>query len=518
MAVATEIGTRFGASDADLVALTGWLRGQGFRVLHVSNSRTFIEIAGTTTSATAAFGVQFHRYKIGARRAVAIDREPTLPARFAAMVIAVTGLSEITARPQYAMHLARAQQNGTSHPLLVGGNGLHYIAPSDFTTIYDVGPVYASHTTGTNQTIGVIGRARVYPPDISNFGAVLGITMPVANVIIPTNGVDPGTPCSTAACLSTAEAQDQFEATLDVQRTGSTAPGSTLELIVSAISGDEDGVLIALEYAVDNFGNGVDANILSVSFGLCEDLTTQAGTLAEDALFRQAAEQGQSVFVSSGDSAAASCDQAFTTPPGSQSLGMNALCASGAVTCVGGTEFNDPTPATYWNATTGAALSYIPEGAWNEPLNPQTSDIEVAGTGGGVSEFVAMPLYQTGVAPANAMGRTVPDVAFTAAQHDGYLGCFAANGGDCVANGSGQFGFDAFAGTSAAAPSMAGVMALVDQDAGANQGAANVRLYESRRRRPRTCSTTSRSRRAASPCAMSRHRACATTAIRARPG
>ncbi|MEI9967837.1 MAG: hypothetical protein WDM87_04110 [Terracidiphilus sp.] len=71
-------------------------------------------------------------------------------------------------------------------------------------------------------------------------------------------------------------------------------------------------------------------------------------------------------------------------------------------------------------------ISYIPEGAWNEPLTSSSSP-QVAGTGGGVSTVILTPSWQTGTGvPAARAGRYTPDVSFTSADHDGYFACFAA--------------------------------------------------------------------------------------------
>ena len=147
---------------------------------------------------------------------------------------------------------------------------------------------------------------------------------------------------------------------------------------------------------------------------------------------------------------------------------------------MGGTEFADfANPSLYWSTVNGngfeSALSYIPEGAWNEPMNG--GKFQVAGTGGGVSKFVATPSWQVGpgVPPARA-GRYTPDVAFSASSHDGYFGCIAGNGGSCVVS-NGQFSFVLFAGTSASAPDMAGITALLNQREGAAQGLLNPQLY-----------------------------------------
>jgi hypothetical protein len=150
---------------------------------------------------------------------------------------------------------------------------------------------------------------------------------------------------------------------------------------------------------------------------------------------------------------------------------------------VGGTEFNDTAnPSLYWSSANGvgflSALGYIPEGGWNEPLD-SNSDLEVAGSGGGVSTVIPTPGWQAGTGvPAARSGRYTPDIAFSAAGHDGYFGCFAAGDASCVPNNQGSFSFTIFSGTSAAAPDMAGITALLDQDQGGAVGSLNSRLYQ----------------------------------------
>ena len=209
-----------------------------------------------------------------------------------------------------------------------------------------------------------------------------------------------------------------------------------------------------------------------------------------DTVFQQAAAEGISVLVSSGDSGASGCDQAFTTPPASaEANSPNYICSSSYATCVGGTEFNDTSnPSQYWGQNNGgnlaSALSYIPEGGWNEPLNANGS-AQVAASGGGVSSVIATPAWQKGSGvPAARSGRYTPDIAFSASSHDGYFGCFAAGGGDCVAGSSGSFSFAVFAGTSAGAPSMAGIAALLEGETQAAQGNLNPQLYQMARALP----------------------------------
>jgi Putative binding domain, N-terminal len=108
-------------------------------------------------------------------------------------------------------------------------------------------------------------------------------------------------------------------------------------------------------------------------------------------------------------------------------------------------------------------VSYIPETAWNESSTVAGGSGLWAG-GGGASVIYNKPGWQTGSGVPAANHRYVPDVALTSAGHDGYL---------VYMNGQ----FYAFAGTSAATPSFAGVVALAVQRQGKPQGNVNPTLY-----------------------------------------
>jgi pseudomonalisin len=471
-----EIGARFGASDVDVAAATTWLRGQGLTILRVANAHTFIEVGGTVRTAEAAFGVELHRFRVGSHVLRAPDRAPSIPAALGHVVASVTGLTERTSAPQH--RVARRASPQRPSPQGLDQFGDNFVGVSDFATIYDLGPAYAQHLDGSGQVIGIIGRSRVFDNDITHFAADEGVTLAPFTTIVPSTGVDPGSACGSTSCGSDASTDDQFEATLDVTRVTSIATGAKVELIVSATDNNgDDGVFIALDFAIDEFGSGADANILTTSFGQCEQAEGSAETQTIDTLYQQAAMQGQTLFVSAGDAAAAGCDVAFDTPPAMQKLGVNALCVSSASTCAGGTEFADfANGSAYWSGS-GAALSYIPEGAWNEPSSGSGSSTEffAQGGGGGISTLIPLPSYQTGFGPGSNTFRLVPDVSLTSSCHDYYFICMAAFDTPCTA---GSDDFNGACGTSAASPSLAAIMSLAFERAGSNrEGPANPGFY-----------------------------------------
>ena len=469
-----EVGERFGLSNEDLATITGWIQSQGLHVNWVAPSRMFIGFGGTASGVSGAFETELRNYKVNGLELMSVSSDPKIPQALAPAIKAIRGLYSINDRPA---HYAVPQVSAS--PALTTGSGRHYIVPMDFQFIYDVPLSYS----GYKQTIGIVGGSRTDFADFDNFRQKTMSFFQTPTEVIPTafGGVDPG-PALTAPPSNGASIEAQGEATLDVTRAGSIAPNANLVLVVATSS--SGGIAADAQYLVQT--TPVPAQVMSISYGACESAAGSTGVYFWDTLFQQAAAEGISVFVASGDSGAAGCDPAFGPPPATfVANSPNYICSSSYATCVGGTEFNDfSTPSLYWLSSTGngtslsSALGYIPEGGWNEPLN-SGSIPQVAASGGGVSSVIPTPLWQTGAGvPVSRSGRYTPDVSFSSSCHDGYFGCFAAGGGSCVSDANGSFGFIGFCGTSVAAPSLAGVTALLDEKFGRGVGNLNPGLYQ----------------------------------------
>lgn len=472
-----QIGEQFGPSDADIAAASSWLRSQGLQVDGVAASRVRIEFSGTAADVAAAFATPLHNYLVDGETMISPAAAPRIPSSLAGILQSVHGLQSIRARPQSHATLSEirtpVQGEQPKATICSGTVCNHFLAPGDFATVYDLNPAYQQGLNGSGQAIAIVGRSRVYLPDVENFQRFVGLAVKDPVTIVPPTGVDPGPPASTDDGTTHG---DQMEATLDVTRAGSVAPGATIDLVVSADPPNNSGVIIAIQHVIDTNL----APILSISFSACEQSAGKDSTAFLDGIFSQAAAQGISVFVGSGDSGAAGCDKPFTAAPASQVASPNAICASSFVTCLGGTQFADTAnPGAYWSTTNSAtrasALGYIPEGSWNEPQD-DSGNLQVAATGGGVSAFIATPSWQVGPGVPGTQGRYTPDISFSSSAHDGYLSCFAAGGGSCVTENGGTH-FFIFSGTSATAPSMAGISALLNQKVAGPQGNLNPRLY-----------------------------------------
>ncbi len=272
--------------------------------------------------------------------------------------------------------------------------------------------------------------------------------------------------------------------------------------------------------AANNLINGANPpQILSVSYGFCESSNGATRNQAYVNAWQQAASEGITVFVSSGDEGAASCDA--NQASASHGIAVSGFASTPYNVAVGGTDFEDtyfslsggPAVSTYWananNAGFESALSYLPEIPWNDScagkllysLEGYTQSYGATGFcnstagkpfrttaagSGGPSNFSNQPSWQTGVPglPAQSGGkRGLPDVSLFAANglwNHFLVYCLsdAAQGGvTCDYTNSTDVNSLAAGGTSFAAPALAGIQALVNQSSGSSWGNMNTQYY-----------------------------------------
>jgi pseudomonalisin len=454
-----EYGARFGVSDSDLAQITNWLQGHGFSVEPVAAGRGLVIFSGTAGQVADTFHTEMHSYAVEGVEHIANAQDPQIPAALAEVVSGVLTLHDFRrqsairgmraiAKPEPGREQGATAENASPQnvsPQNTQGS-THYLFPADYATIYNLNPLYTAGKNGAGTTLAIVGRSNITLSDVASFRSTAGLTANQPTVIL--DGVNPGLVSG-----------DQDESTLDVEWSGATAPNATVKFVVAASTSSTDGVDLSAQYIVNN----KTATVMSTSYGSCEADMGSAELAFYNNLWRQAASEGISSFVSAGDSGAAGCNSGSSAS--GSGAGVNGLCSSPYSTCVGGTEFNEGS-GSYWATTNGAgngsALSYIPEKVWNESASDGGSGLWAGG--GGVSKVYSQPTWQAGVPGANSNGmRAVPDVSLTAASHDGYLIC---------EHGS----FYVIAGTSAASPAFAGIMAIVDQAKG-SQGNANPTLY-----------------------------------------
>ncbi len=443
-----EFGERFGPDPADVEAVTGWLTTHGFTIDEVAKSGGWINFSGVAASVEHAFHTQMRDYRVNGQLRHANAKDPAIPRGLADLVGGIVSLHNF---PRKAMNsgVRPVVTEGTSQPGYTSGSGNHYLSPGDFAIIYNVNALYSAGIDGTGQGIAIVGRTHPSSTNWSTFRSNMGLPPNAPQVIV--NGPDPGD----------LGASEDSEADLDVEWSGAVAKNATIKFVVSKSTNTADGVDLSAQYIVNNNV----APVMSTSFGACESDLGTAGNAFYNNLWQQAASQGITAFVSTGDSGASACDSASANKGSVPAV--SGLASTPYNVAVGGTQFNEGS-GNYWSTNNGSfytsAISYIPEVAWNESGNVSGGN-GLWSTGGGASLIYTKPSWQVSPGVPTDGRRDIPDVALSAAGHDAYL----------VQT---QGALSAVGGTSASSPSFAGLMALVVQKTGQRQGNANTRFYQ----------------------------------------
>jgi subtilase family serine protease len=477
-----EFGQQFGPNDDDIQIVTSWLQAHGFQIAKIAKGRNVIEFSGNAAQVEETFHTAIRKYVVNGEEHWANANDPDIPTALTPVVAGVHTLHNFIKRPM--IHIAeqkiaaKLEPQGPGKPPKVTFPGTptqYALAPADYWKIYNVNPLFSASPVinGSTETIAVVGRSDLFAAgqDIDYFRDVFAVPLgngAIANII--NDGPDPGD-------LGGAE---EAEATLDVTWSGALAPGASPYLVVSAVTNTTDGADLSELYIVDqNLGD-----VMTESFGGCEADSTSTAAQEYATLAEQAAAQGITYLVATGDSGADGCDDPASETTASGTLSVNLLAATPFNVAVGGTIFNENgQDSKYWSATNNtstleSALSYIPEDVWNESCTAAAcgSDANIFAGGGGYSTFFSKPTWQSGVTGIPNDGhRDLPDVSLTAAIHDPYLLCLE---GSCIPDAQGLIHFAAVSGTSASTPSFAGIMALVDQKMAGRQGQADYVLYK----------------------------------------
>ncbi len=408
-----DFGDRFGLTIADQNKVAAWLRSEGLLVNRLARGRNRISFSGTAAQLSKTLHTSFHRFQIGAEAHRAIVSEPSIPEAIAGVVAGFTGLNDFGLKPA----IREAAPEDTL------GDGEHRISPQDYATIYNFAPLHQAGIDGTGVGIAIVGESNILLGDYRAFRGTFGLPQVDPKVVLY-NGTDPGD----------VGGGRESEAVLDLEWAGAVAPGATIYYILGPSAYD------AMVYAIDQN----IAQVISASYGACEPFFAQDYYRPA---FQQGNAQGITILSSSGDAGAAGCNEQFTDIFGTRGRVVNFPSVMAEVTGVGGTEFNEGS-GNYWNSINSTSLmsafSYIPEMAWNDS-GPEG----LAATGGGASLYTPKPSWQAGPGVPDDGQRDVPDVALTAAGHDPYL---------IYMHGSLGYNF----GTSASAPSMAGIVALIN--------------------------------------------------------
>jgi len=516
----SEFGAMFGARDEDVQQVQSWLQSHGFSVTRLTQSHRFLEFSGTAAQVREALHTEIHQYALKDKLYYSVASDVSVPEAIAPLIrgfaplnsFPLTSFVHTLGSGALSLSTKRVRPDFT---IGTGATSFYALAPEDFATQYDVGPVYQAGTDGTGKTIGVIGQ---YNLDISMTAAYRKLFgLPADNTLLVIDGEDPGAgPLLGSISVGNLEESvfpTSYDGYLDVEVSGAVAPKAAVNYYIAGGTSFQNlQFLAALRAVEDN-----QADVLSVSFGQCEQLQgTQANQLWAS-LWEQAAAQGQTVLVASGSTGPA-CNAAIVSSNGQITylgLGVNGIASTPWNVAVGGTSFyysdyatGGASAANLWNSTNdanyGSLKAPLPEQPWDDELGMNIPGLPLSlvqtlvlfgeASGGGPSDCsqttpvsqgvpvtclsgYAKPSWQNAPGVPADGARDLPDISLFAGDGDNlsaYPICVGP--GDCAPVSSGDPQVSLGGGTSASAAAMAGIMALVDQKYG-RQGQPNFTLY-----------------------------------------
>lgn len=451
-----DLYARFAPPQAQVDALTSWLRTEGYTVTHTNADRTAVTAraaTGTVERSLATTLDDFRRdayangkVQVAAYRFFSNTTAPQLPARLG--VTAVSGLTDVD---RFFTH-AELTGEGTDGADVAGGTltrsgGGYY--PRDLRSLYGIAP---GADDASGQTIGfVLWGAGETQAAMTQYASTTGDTP----ITVDPACVATGSPssCTTTAvqgdhllsilengntngAAGTYEYAGNVETALDIESAHATGTGAGMKYYLSnctsappADSGLSNatcnGTDVGMELAISDAANDRTLHTVSnswgyggeVEWGLADPFRT-----ATQSSFALAAAAGTTFWFSTGDA-------------GTYQSGYPA--DSAYVAAVGGTSL--------FSTATLAASS--PDAAVRSTATTWT------GGGSWCSNLEARPAWQNGAgvaAKASCPGRAIPDVSAVADPNTGFYYVSSRNSTGSLASGG-------VGGTSLAAPVMAGM-------------------------------------------------------------
>jgi kumamolisin len=447
-----EFAEQHGADPEDLAKLDAFAHEHNLTVVQASIPRRTVRLEGTIADLSAAFKPNLQKYRLGNRVFRGRTGSLTVPDEIADIVVGVFGFdNRPAAKPHYRTYAEAAPPAAEPKPAgkkagaksskkggaksgkkKAAGSGVASpknapdgsFKPQEVAKLYN----FPAGLTGKGQCIalielndqdnqGHITGTGFSTDDLKKYFKRIGVPLPQVTAVGVGGGANKPGPDPGA----------DGEVMLDIEVAGAVAPGARIAVYFAPNT--SQGFVDAVNAAVHD--NVRRPSVISISWGLPEDSSTQQFQAGMDQAFRDAALLGVTVCTASGDDG--SSDQSGTDVDGKPHADFPSVSPF-ALSC-GGTKLFG----------TGSTISS--EVVWNEGRKGGAG-------GGGVSNFFAKPQYQSqaGVpkSPKGKVGRGVPDVAGNADPRTGYQ--VRTSGKDGVIGG-----------TSAVAPLWAALLALINQ-------------------------------------------------------
>jgi pseudomonalisin len=270
-----EFTQRFAPAQSTVSAVEAWAQAHGLQT-NVSPDRLLVTLTGPTSALGGALGVSFERFRAhDGGSYVSSTGTAKLPSSLAKHVLAITGLSSLERAQAAVVRRSGASPTpGLEYPTSYG--------PKELWSLYHA----PAGQTGSRQQVSVIAAGDLSQPkaDLATFEKRFGLPS------VTWNQIDVGKP--------SAETEGDDEWDLDTQYSTGFAPGVSQVNVYDGSSLEDPAIL----ETIDRWVTDDPTSQASFSAGECELLADAAGFLESlDTVLAEAAAQGQTLFVASGD-------------------------------------------------------------------------------------------------------------------------------------------------------------------------------------------------------------------------
>ena len=395
-------------------SLIEWAGAQGIRVRWRPGDEWAI-VEGAAQDVAAAFGVPVNDYR-GRKGQVfyASPQQPSVPQPLRGVVTELGRILGYTphheAKPRFL-------------PLDVPNQGLR---PTALLEAYNANPLAAAGFTGKGTTIVFFEFSGYDQKDLDTFADSSGL------------------PRFTPVLVGGQPGPSGVETVMDLEVAHAIAPDAQKVVVNARPTVEGDGAYEKIGQLFESVDRQFPGAVWSLSIGWgCDALVRAADLAPVEAALDAVQKHGTSAFDASGDTGGLECKGGddWSSPPGPDDIGLDAISSLPAMTSVGGTTLS-----------TDEQGRWLGEDAWvDSPLSQ--------GTSGGVSALFDRPAWQEKLSAARDVHRRrlAPDVAAVA---DPFTGVRIVFGQQSLLG----------AGTSQAAPIWAALTVLMNQYLLANGG------------------------------------------------
>ena len=432
-----QFGPLFGPTLDQVRAVTADLKAAGLSPGAVASDRLLIPVTATAAQLEHAFGISLVDYRLpGGRVAYANATAPKVATAVAPVVQGVLGLSDLDqaqptslerapAGPARRPSRADSPKPGTAQPAATGPQPCTDASDTwpdtidVFADYYGLSQLYRLGDLGQGQKIALLELEPNIGSDVTAYESCYRISTRVNYLEID------GGPGSASASSETA---------LDIDVAAGLAPDATIDVYQAPNNGT------GIPDSISAFVASDTEKTMSISWGLCEELSDTTQEYADEDAAAAADAQGQTILAAAGDTGSSGC---LRTNSADADLSIQVPADTPYIDSVGGTGFDSSGNEVVWNDSSGAG-------------------------GGGLSATWCMPDYQyqpaipglfagetttysectDSVDPAGYV-REAPDLSANADPDSGYVIYF---------DGSWQV----WGGTSGASPLLAALAALTN--------------------------------------------------------